>query len=68
MSGLDRRLERLRLVWRAPEGCDVCKPWWWTVLGNDDGTRSRPECCPDCGRCVPITNVVVAAGVDYRDI
>lgn len=66
MSGLDRRLERLRLVWRAPEGCATCRRWWAVALGNDDGSRSRPECCPGCGRCVPVRSVVVVAGVDFK--
>jgi hypothetical protein len=34
-----------------------------TVLGDDQGARSRPERCPDCGRVVPIRHVVVIAGV-----
>lgn len=68
MSGLDRRLKRLRLAWRAPEGCPTCRPWWDVVLGNDDGERSRPECCPDCGRRVPIRSAVVVAGVDFNAI
>jgi len=68
MSALDRRLARLRLVYRRPEGCDACRQWWAVALGNDDGDRSRPECCPACGRCVPIRSLVIVAGVDYRAI
>lgn len=66
MAGMEKRLDRLAVVWRAPEGCPTCRSWWGTVLGNDDGERSRPERCPECGRVVPIRSVVVVAGIDYR--
>ncbi len=61
---LDRLADRLGLS----EGCDNCRGWWSVVLGNDDGERSRPGCCPACGRCVPIGLVLVTHGVDFRDI
>lgn len=66
MSGLDARLRRLTVVYRRPEGCPACRDWWGVVLGNDDGKVSRPPCCPDCGRCVPIASVVIVGGVDYK--
>jgi len=66
VSGRDRRLARLAVVWRAPEGCDRCRGWGDAALANDDGARSRPERCPDCGRGVPIRPLVVVAGVDFR--
>jgi len=51
-------LERL-----VPVGCATCRSWAEIVLGDEDGVRSRPERCPDCGRVVPIRHVVVIVGV-----
>jgi hypothetical protein len=53
-------LERL-----VPVGCPICRLWMGTVLGDEDGTRSRPERCPDCGRVVPIRHVIVIVGVPF---
>jgi hypothetical protein len=50
---------------RVPVGCATCRTWMETVLGDEDGTRSRPERCPACGRVVPIRHVVVIAGVPF---
>ncbi len=68
MSSINTRLAKLAAVYRRPEGCDACRAWTWTVLANDDGERERPECCPACGRRVPIRLVLVTVGVDFRAI
>jgi len=53
----------VKLERRVPVGCPTCRTWMGTVLGDEDGTRSRPERCPDCGRLFPIRHVIVVVGV-----
>jgi len=50
---------------RIPLGCPTCRFWVDTVLGDDDGSRSRPDACPECGRYVPIRTVIVIQGVPW---
>ena len=52
-----------RLEARAPIGCATCALWDGLVLGDDAGTRSRPERCPACGRVVPVRHLLVLVGV-----
>jgi hypothetical protein len=56
-----RRLARLDA--RCGRGCSTCRRWAGAVLMDDDGTLSRPEWCPDCGRHVPATLRVHLVGV-----
>lgn len=44
----ERRLARLEQ--QHQRGCGTCRHWVGAVLIDDDGQRSRPEWCPDCGR------------------
>ena len=61
MRALGKRLGTLEA--RTPVGCATCRGWCGIVLGDDAGNRSRSECCPDCGRHVPIRHLVVVVGV-----
>jgi hypothetical protein len=53
---------------RIPIGCPTCRHWCDLVLGDEDGSRSRPEACPECGRHVPIRTVVVIQGVPWSTV
>lgn len=44
-------------------GCEMWRSWCPIVLGDEDGSRSRPERCPGCERVVPIRQVDVIVGV-----
>jgi hypothetical protein len=44
-------------------GCPTCRTWSGMVLRDDDGNRSRPECCPECGRLVPIWHELHLVGI-----
>jgi hypothetical protein len=57
-----KRLERLseRCI---PIGCETCQMWGPVVFGDEEGRVSRPECCPGCGRLVPIKLLRVYIGV-----
>ena len=61
MTRLGKRLATLEA--RTPVGCASCRGWGGLVLGDDAGTRSRPERCPACGRLVPVRSLVVLVGV-----
>lgn len=56
-----RRLERLEL--QVGRGCPTCRGWVGAVLVDDEGTLSRPEWCPACGRHVPVPLRVHLIGV-----
>jgi hypothetical protein len=58
----------LKLEQRLPVGCAICRTWMDAVLGDDDGSRSRPDDCPACGRYVPIRTVIVIRGVPWRTV
>ena len=66
MTNLGKRLATLEA--RAPVGCAACRGWGGLVLGDDEGTRSRPERCPGCGRRVPIRSLVVLVGAPLEAI
>jgi hypothetical protein len=53
---------------RVPVGCPTCRVWSTTILGDEDGSRSRPEVCPECGRTVPIHTVVIIANVPWSAV
>jgi hypothetical protein len=44
-------------------GCATCRHYPGIVLMDDEGTLSRPETCPDCGREVPIFRILHIVGV-----
>jgi hypothetical protein len=56
-----RRLERLEHQYER--GCSTCRRWVGAVLMDDDGTLSRSEWCPDCGRFAPATETLHIVGV-----
>ena len=68
MKGLTRRVAKVEAAVRSAPGCPTCADWWWVVLGDDSGRRSRPEACPDCGRVVPIRRLAVVSGVNIDDV
>jgi hypothetical protein len=43
--------------------CGTCHFWNGSVLRDDEGHRSRPERCPDCGRVVPIWHELHLVGI-----
>jgi hypothetical protein len=44
-------------------GCDTCRMWGPVVFGDEEGRVSRPPCCPQCGRDVPIRLTRIYIGV-----
>lgn len=56
-----RRITALEV--QRSTGCQTCIVWSPLVLVDDDGQMSRRECCPDCGRLVPITHEVHLVGI-----
>ena len=61
MSGLGKRLAAVEA--RAPVGCPTCLSWSRVVYEDDQGNRTRPDRCPDCGRLVTVRLVRVVYGV-----
>lgn len=59
-----RRLDRLqRRLGSQP--CRDCRGWEASIAVCDDrGRCTRPECCPGCGRTVPIRRAAVLRGID----
>ncbi len=58
------RLARIiKLEERRSRGCDACRRWTGVALVDDDGCVSRPECCPGCGRCLPVREWVHLVGI-----
>jgi len=49
---IDARLRRI--TEKLPAGCNHCRRWGPSVLIDDDGNVTRPECCPFCTRRVPV--------------
>ena len=45
------------------KGCPTCSTWSTLVIVDDDENTIRPECCPDCGRLVPITHLLHIVGM-----
>ena len=58
---LKRRIADLEFL--TVVGCESCRFWHDTVLRDDEGNRSRPESCPDCGRYVAITHELHIVGI-----
>jgi hypothetical protein len=50
-------------VAQQQKGCPTCRAWPGLVMIDDDGNRSRPESCPDCGRHVPDAYQIHIVGV-----
>ena len=53
----------LRIDINAAQGCDTCRHYPGAVIRDDAGNMSRPEICPDCGRDVPIFQILHIAGI-----
>jgi hypothetical protein len=51
------------LVRTVPIGCKTCRTWTDMAIIDDDGDRSQPSRCPDCGRQVTVTTWVHIVGV-----
>jgi len=63
---IETRVGKVEAVLRRPPGCSTCRRWDGTVIGDDEGTRTRPEVCPGCERVVPIQTLVIIADVDLE--
>ena len=60
-----RRIAQVELLIdiHATQGCDTCQNYPGAVIMDDAGNMSRPEICPDCGRDVPIFQILHIAGI-----
>jgi DNA-directed RNA polymerase subunit RPC12/RpoP len=58
----------IKLEQRLPVGCATCRTWMDAVLGDEDGSRSRSEDCPSCGRRVLIRTVIIIRGVPWTAV
>lgn len=66
------RLDRVEIL-IAPAGCPTCRRWNGHVLGyvdpvTNEVTLDRDECCPWCGRLVPILHEIHLVGLEPGDL
>ncbi len=63
-----KRIGALEDVSARREPCMTCRFWNGSVVCDEDGRQSRPECCPDCGRRVPIWHELLLVGISLDDL